>query len=152
MTEKMIYIIGSLANPEVPVVANKLRKLFPQWEIFDSWYSPGPEADEYWRKYEKEKGITYKEALKSWAATHIFEFDKFHISRATDVIMVMPAGKSGHLELGWALGQGNRGYVLFNEEPKKWDIMYQFATDVFFDFDELTKTIAVVLKRIWTYM
>ena len=51
--------------------------------------------------------------------------------------MIMPTGKSGHLELGWALGQGKRGYILFDKEPKRVDIMYQFATDIFFNFQEL---------------
>jgi hypothetical protein len=49
----------------------------------------------------------------------------------------MPAGKSGHLELGYMLGQGKRGYVLFDKEPERWDIMYQFATDDFFCKEEL---------------
>lgn len=142
--KRIIYVIGALANPQVPVIANTLRQQFPEFEIFDSWYSPGPEADEYWRKYEKAKGITYKEALKSWAATHIFEFDKYHLERATDVIMVMPTGKSGHLELGWSLGKGKRGYVLFDKEPEKWDIMYQFATDVFFNLDELIEELKLL--------
>ena len=93
--KRMVYIIGSLANPQIPIIGNKLRKVFPDWEIFDSWYSPGPEADEYWRKYEKAKGVTYKQALKDWSATHIFEFDKYHIERATDVVMVMPTVAGG---------------------------------------------------------
>lgn len=135
--QRVIYIIGSLRNNNVPVIANKLREVNKDWEIFDSWFAPGRHADDFLRDYCKGKGLTYKETLKDWAATHIFAFDKKHISRSTDVVMVMPAGKSGHLELGWALGKGKRGYVLFNETPKRVDIMYQFATDIFFDFQEL---------------
>jgi nucleoside 2-deoxyribosyltransferase len=138
MKKKVVYIIGSLRNPNVPIIANKLRKETPH-EIFDSWFSPGPHADDFWRKYEKAKGITYKEALNSWAAKHIFEFDTFHINRADIVVMVMPSGKSGHLELGYALGKGKKGYMLFDKEPKRWDVMVQFCTDVFFDLDELIK-------------
>lgn len=134
---RVIYIIGSLRNENIPVVSNHLRRLNPNWEVFDSWYAPGPHADDYLRDYCKGKGFNYKQTLKDWAATHIFEFDKKHISRATDVVMVMPCGKSGHLELGWAMGQGKRGYVLFDETPERVDIMYQFATDVFFDINEL---------------
>ena len=134
---RMIYIIGSLRNELVIDVANRLRKVNKNWEIFDSWYAPGPKADDYLKEYCKNKGLTYKETLKDYAATHVFEFDKKHILRSTDVVMVMPAGKSGHLELGWAVGQGKRGYVLFDKEPERVDIMYQFATDIFFDFKEL---------------
>ena len=135
--KRMIYIVGSLRNENIPVIANKLREANPEWEVFDSWYSPGPKADDYLRDYCKGKGLSYKEILQDWAATHIFEFDHKHIMRSTDIVMIMPAGKSGHLELGYARGKGKRGYILFDEEPERVDVMYQFATDVFFDFDEL---------------
>jgi len=139
----VIYVIGSLRNKNVPIISNKLRKSTSH-EIFDSWYSPGPHADDYWRHYEKAKGVTYKEALRDWAAKHIFEFDVHHLDRADVVVLIMPAGKSCHLELGWALGKGKRGYILYDKEPKRWDIMVQFCTDIFFSVDELVNE----LKRI----
>ena len=141
---RVIYIIGSLRNKNVPIIANKLRQILPGVEVFDSWYAPGPHADDYLRDYCKGKGFNYKQTLHDWAATHIFAFDKKHITRATDVVLVMPAGKSGHLEFGWSLGQGKRGYVLFDAEPKRVDIMYQFATDVFFDYQELATALKAV--------
>jgi hypothetical protein len=39
----------------------------------------------------------------------------------------MPAGRSGHLELGLIMGQGKPGFVLFDGEPEKWDQMYGLA-------------------------
>ena len=131
----VIYLIGSLRNEKIPHIANKIREL--GFEVFDDWFSPGPEADEYWRKYEKVRGSSYKEALSNWAGKHVFEFDKFHIDRASIGVLYMPAGKSAHLELGYMLGQGKRGYILFDEEPERWDVMYQFATGVFFSYEEL---------------
>lgn len=139
MKKRVIYIIGSLRNKNVSAIANKIRKINKEWEVFDSWLAPGPHADDFLRDYAKGKGLTYKETLQDWAATHIFAFDKKHITRSTDVVLVMPGGKSAHLELGWALGRGKRGYVLFDKEPKRIDIMYQFATDIFFNFDELAE-------------
>jgi len=136
--KRVIYIIGSLENPNVEIIANQLRRdMGTEVEIFDSWKSPGPKADSYWRDYEKAKGLNYKEALNDWAARHIFEFDDFHLQRATDVVMIMPAGKSGHLELGVSIGRGKRGYILFNEVPERYDVMVQFATDIFFNYNDL---------------
>ena len=51
--------------------------------------------------------------------------------------MLMPAGKSGHLELGYARGKNKPGFILFDKEPERVDVMYQFATDVFFSQEEL---------------
>lgn len=136
--DRVIYIIGSLENPNVEIIANQLRKdMGSEVEIFDSWKSPGPKADSYWREYEKAKGLSYKEALNSWAAQHIFEFDDFHLQRATDVVAIMPCGKSGHLELGVSLGRGKRGYLLFDKEPERYDLMVRFCTDIFFNYDDL---------------
>jgi nucleoside 2-deoxyribosyltransferase len=134
----MIYLIGSLRNPKIPELGVWLRE--QGFAVFDDWFSPGPEADDYWKKYEQARGRTYLEALKGWAGTHVYEFDKYHLSRADQVVLAMPAGRSGHLELGWALGQGKPGFVLLEkEEPERWDVMLQFATGVFGNKEDLAK-------------
>lgn len=130
-----VYLIGSLRNPEVPKIANKLREA--GFETFDDWYAAGPEADDAWRDYEKGKGNTLPEALKGYAAKHVFEFDKRHLERVEAVVLVLPAGKSGHLELGWALGKGKRGYILLDNDPDRYDVMYQFADMVTKNLDEI---------------
>jgi hypothetical protein len=132
---KSIYIIGALRNPEIPKFANELAAL--GFEAFADWYSAGPDADDFLRDYSKARGLNYKQTLQSYAARHIFEFDKFHIDRCDAAVMLMPAGKSGHLELGYAVGSGKLGYVLFDKEPERVDVMYQFATEIFFDRGEL---------------
>jgi len=132
---KSVYLMGALKNPKIPVIGNELRKM--GFDVFDDWFSPGPEADDFWRKYEKVKGTSYKEALDGWAAKHIFEFDKSHLDRCDMAVLAMPAGKSCHLELGYMIGCGKPCWVLFDNEPERWDIMYRFANGVFFDIEEL---------------
>lgn len=134
--KKTLYLIGSLRNEKIPHLAKKLREEL-KIEIFDDWFSPGPEADNFWRDFEKVRGSTYKEALNAYAAKHVYAFDKFHIDRSDFGVLVMPAGKSGHLELGYMIGAGKTCYILFEEEPERWDVMYQFAKDIFFSVDEL---------------
>lgn len=123
----MIYLIGSLRNPQVPIIANQLRAV--GHEVFDDWYAAGEIADDRWRDYEKQRGRTYVEGLQGLAARHVFAFDRLHLERAEIAVLVLPAGRSGHLELGWALGHGKAGYVLI-DDPERWDCMYQFATGV----------------------
>ena len=50
---------------------------------------------------------------------------------------ILPAGKSGHLELGYFIGSGKRGYILLNGEPERFDVMYKFATKVCNNKEEL---------------
>ena len=132
---KSIYIIGSLRNENIPAISVKLREE-TGFEVFDDWFSPGPAADEYWRKYEEARGRNYKQALEGWAGKHVFEFDKHHIDESDIGVLILPAGKSGHLELGYMIGRGKLGYILL-DDPDRWDIMYQFATGIFFNMEDL---------------
>ena len=132
---KSVYVIGSLRNPAVPKFANTLRAA--GFDAFDSWFAPGPHADDYWRDYTKQRGLSYKEALKDWSAKHVFEFDKFHLDRCDMAVLLMPGGKSAHLELGYIVGRGKPGFILFDKEPKRYDVMTQFATDIFFSTVDL---------------
>ena len=139
---EIIYIIGSLRdqtnpkerNMKVIEIAKKLRKL--GYRVFDDWISPGPRADDYWKEYEESRGRTYKEALKGWAGKHVFEFDKHHLDAAAIALLVLPAGKSAHLELGYMIGKGKVGCILM-DKPDRWDVMYQFANSIFFIEEEM---------------
>jgi hypothetical protein len=125
------YVIGSLKNHNIPIIANLLRNI--GLDAFDDWWAVGPEADDYWLTYERQRGRSYEEALLGYAARNTFNFDKHHIDHSDIGILVMPAGKSAHLELGYMAGRGKLTYVLFDKEPERYDVMYQFADKVFFD-------------------
>lgn len=133
-----IYLIGSLRNPKISEIANELREA--GHEVFDDWYAAGPEADDYWQKYEQNRGHNYKEGLAGYAAKHVYNFDKFHLDRNDVAVLALPAGKSAHLELGYMIGKGKKGYILFDDTmPDRWDVMYQFATDVYFNVEDLIR-------------
>lgn len=133
-----IYLIGSLRNPVIREIANTLRSR--GHVVFDDWHASGPHADDIWRDYEKQRGRTYLEALKGSFARNAFNYDKQHLQEADVAILVAPAGKSGHLELGYMIGQGKRGYILL-DSPDRWDMMYLFATGVFESFENLVEAL-----------
>jgi len=131
---RKVYLIGSLRNPAVPELAAQIREL--GFDCFDDWYAAGPEADDYWRDYEKARGHSYEEGLQGYAAKHVFSFDKYHIDSSDIGILILPAGRSGHLELGYMAGQGKPTFIV-HDNPERWDCMYQFATRVFFSNEAL---------------
>lgn len=116
-------------------LANDLRAF--GYDVFDDWITPGPEADGFLFEWSKKRKLSYRGALKSYAAQHVFDFDKHHIDRCDIGILVMPAGRSAHLELGYIIGSGKKGFILFDQEPERFDVMYNFATDVFFNKQDL---------------
>lgn len=134
-----IYLIGSLRNPKIPDIAREFRQAGHQ--VFDDWFAAGPEADDYWKKYEQARGRTYQEALQGLAANHVYDFDHLHLQAADVVVLVRPCGASGHLELGWALGAGKKGYILLDQTEDRWDVMYRHAHGVFTSLQTLLKAL-----------
>ena len=132
---KQIYLIGSLRNEQVPIIGNQLRA--KGFNIFDDWHAAGPEADDHWKSYEKERGHTYVEALEGAAAKNVYAFDKRNLDASDAAILILPAGKSGHLELGYMAGKGKRTYVFMDDKEDRWDVMYQFANGIFSQIDRL---------------
>ena len=130
-----IYLIGSLRNEKVPILGNKIREL--GFDVFDDWYGAGERADDSWQAYEKLRGRRFDDALKGHAAQHVFNFDKKHLDAADIAILLLPAGKSGHLELGYHLGQKKPGYIVMESEPERFDVMYNFCSGVFFNEESL---------------
>lgn len=130
-----VYIGGSLANDDIP----RLTKLVAEagHNAFSEWYTPGPEADVNWRTYEQALGYDFRQALQRPSAQHIFTFDKSYIDKSDAFVMVLPCGKSAHLELGYAIGKRKLGIIYMPEEPTKWDVMYAFADHIVVGDDEL---------------
>lgn len=136
------YVVGSLTNPAIPEVASELRRTGVFSDVFDDWYGAGPNADDHWKAYNQSRDIPYTKALRGPAATMIYNFDKQHLDAASDVILVCPAGRSGHLELGYAVGMGKRTYILLEAGVcPKWDVMYNFAGHVVESLEELGEAV-----------
>lgn len=137
---KKIYLIGSLRNERVPLIAEELRG--HGHEVFDDWFGAGHEADDMWQRYENGRKRSYRDALAGHAAQHIFHFDKKHIDASDAVILVLPAGKSGHLEFGYARGIGKESIILLDGEPERFDVMYNFAHLVTSDLREASEHVS----------
>lgn len=142
-----IYLIGSLRNPAVPILAANLRERLGI-EIFDDWYAAGPRADDHWMEYEKAREHTYAQALEGHAARHVYNFDKAHLDDSVGGVLLLPAGKSGHSEFGYLRGQGKPVWILMPDgEPERWDVMYQFATKLVYTTDDLVVDMVRELRK-----
>ena len=132
---KRVYLIGSLRNPNVPLLAAALRE--EGYEVFDDWHAAGPHADDHWQAYETARGSSYQEALDGRPATQVFNYDKANLDRADIAVLLMPAGKSAHLELGYFIGKGKPGFIALPDKVDRFDVMYKFADAVCVDYASL---------------
>lgn len=136
-----IYVIGSLGNKKIPKIANQLREA--GHEVFDDWFGAGPEADRWWGEYErKHRNHTFPEALKGKFVQHALAFDKKHLEEADAAVLVLPAGKSGHLELGYILGKEKPAFILLaSTKTVRYDLMYGLATGVYFSVEGILQAL-----------
>lgn len=138
LRKKKLYLIGSLRNEFVPALAGRLRVTCPDVEIFDDWYAAGREADDMWKEYEQGRR-GYKEALNGYAAGHVFEFDKHHLDTCSHSLLVLPAGKSGHMEIMYAKYSAGANCAILLEQgaDPRWDVMYKFIDNIFETTEEV---------------
>lgn len=65
-----------------------------------------------------------------------FRSDFDAMRRADTFALVLPCGKSAHLELGWAVGAGKRTAILL-EDPVEPELMYRMVDHLAVDLDDL---------------
>ena len=144
LEQQLVYVGGALKNPRVPEVGNLLRS--QGYDAMDEWFTPGEAADENWQKYEKLRGRDYVDALRGRAATNIFLFDSSYLSLSDALVMVMPVGKSGMLELGYAAGLG-LPTVMFTDgvELERFEVMPAVISAVAHTEEELVAILKELL-------
>lgn len=129
-SKTLVYLIGALKNQRIPDIGNLLRN--QDYDVMDEWFTPGELADLNLQEYERRRGRTYSEALAGRAVQNIFWFDRSYIDLSDIVVLVMPAGKSAMLELGYAKGRGKQTAIFLDGvDPERYDIMPRFADQIF---------------------
>ena len=138
-----IYVASSWRNPGQPVVVDVLRQA--GHEVYD-FRHPTPqdngfhwsEIDPNWRNWEPE---AYIEGLKHPLADDGFGKDMCGLNWSEATVLVLPCGRSAHLEAGYAAGQGKPVIILLDVgfEP---ELMYKMAWRCVTDLRELIETIA----------
>lgn len=71
------------------------------------------------------------EFLRTPQAQRAFAEDKKWLDWSDVVILILPSGRSAHLEAGYGKGSGKRLYILGGYEQGKYDVMYGFADGMY---------------------
>lgn len=88
-----------------------------------------------------------KEMMNHWRIKEAFEEDKKFIDWADAVIMLMPCGRSSHLEAGYAVGSGKKMYIMGGFVKGEFDVMYGFADGMYY-YSEMDELIEVLKENV----
>lgn len=136
-----LYVASSWRNEIQPKVVETLRSV--GHEVYD-FKNPKDgntgfrwlDIDSDWQKWTPEK---FREFLDHPIAQLGFMSDYDAMLRSDAGVLVMPCGRSAHLEAGYFVGANKPLYILLSSgEP---ELMYNMATDICVSLDELVRTI-----------
>lgn len=137
MGASYVYVASSWRNPTQPAVVEALRDA--SIECYD-FRNPPAGTGFSWREVKPRvapagvpaKGAdwepvdTYLSMIDHPRAVDGFRSDFDAMQAADAFVMVLPCGKSAHLELGWAVGAGKRTAILL-EDPVEPELMYRMV-------------------------
>ena len=129
---KKIYLASSWRNPMQPAAVESLR--LAGHSVYDFRNPPGgivngfrwSEIDPNWQNWSARQ---YRENLQTPLAQRGFNSD-FDAMKWADVgVLLLPCGRSAHLELGWMAGAGKQT-VVWTRDGEEPELMALLATRV----------------------
>ncbi len=140
-----IYVASSWRNIGQPLVVRALRN--EGHEVYDFRAPDHPdgtaggfswsEIDPNWKAWEPDE---FRRHLSHPLASHGFNRDFAAMKWADACVLVMPCGRSAHLELGWCAGAGKRTIVFLSDacEP---ELMWRLADHLCLDLPEVLRAL-----------
>lgn len=135
--KRSIYVASSWRNPHQPAIVEVLRGA--GHEVYDFRNPPGGTGfqwsaiDPDWQQWTPDH---YRQALSHSVAEAGFKSDFDAMFWADTCVLVLPCGRSAHIEAGWMAGAGKDVFILqlAKEEP---ELMYLMTNGIAISVDEL---------------
>lgn len=143
--KRRIYVASSWRNPIQQQVVAALRD--GGHEVYD-FKNPAPgqhgfgwsEIDADWKQWTPD---AFRRKLTEFPDPVVrgFGLDKAALDWCDTCVLVLPCGRSAHLEAGYAAGQGKRVFVLLHEDKFEPELMYLLCDGIFCRLDGLIEVI-----------
>lgn len=137
-----VYVASSWRNPQQPAVVEALRK--EGFEVYDFRHpAPGNDGfawrtiDPNWQQWTTEQ---YTKALNHPLAVDGFGLDMNALAACDFCVLILPCGRSAHLELGYAVGAGKATFVLLVEGQEP-ELMYKMCGSLCASLEELVEAV-----------
>lgn len=137
----MIYVASSWRNPYQPKVVELLRGI--GLGVYD--FRNPREGDDgfHWSEidpaWEAWRTDAYRKALDHPIARDGFKSDMDALQACETCLLVLPCGRSAHLELGWAVGASKRTAIFVPDSHTEPELMYRMAGPLLVTWTELVE-------------
>lgn len=141
-----IYVASSWRNSKQAVVVAALRA--EGHEVYD-FRNPVPGNDGFsWKSCAPDEALKDPRRFRDEVLTHPiarqgFTYDMDALRAADATVLVLPCGRSAHLELGWASGAGKRTIVLLDDPMSEPELMYLMNTAICVSMIEVERALTV---------
>lgn len=135
---KRIYLASSWRNQHYLSVLASLRSA--RWDVYD-FRNPRPgdrgfhwsELDPNWQSWSADQ---YRNALRLPLANSGFSSDYDAMQEADIGVLLLPCGRSAHLEAGYFVGAGKPLHILIQDFDTP-ELMYKMASSITTSVEEL---------------
>lgn len=128
---RKIYLASSWKNKQQPEILAMLRA--EGHEVYD-FRNPAPGDTGFsWKQCQMEWGekidmhdmaLYVRHIADNDAAHSGFKLDRDALHWCDTCVLLLPCGRSAHLEAGYAMGQGKETFILLNKEGFEPELMY----------------------------
>ena len=144
-----IYLASSWRNQNQPAAVVALRDA--GHEVYD-FRNPAPgdngfawsEVDRDWLDWSPDRFL--ERLLNSPRAADGFAKDKAALDWCEACVLLLPSGRSAHLEAGYVTGQGKPTVVLLDEQGFEPELMYLLAAEI---VTTLPAVVTALASRDW---
>lgn len=142
-----IYVASSWRNPRQPAVVDTLRTA--GFDLYDFRHPEDGDDGFHWSQVygrpgdaaEWTDGVPADEMIAGLdhpLALNGFGLDMAAMENCDTCVLVLPCGRSAHLELGWFVGQDRRTAILV-DDPCQPELMYRMVGLITPSMDELLR-------------
>lgn len=139
-----IYVATSWKNALQPTVVAALRAA--RHSVYDFRRPTKDDTGFHWSEidggYKNWSADHYRAALAHPIAARGFGNDMDALDAADLVVLVLPCGRSAHLELGWAIGAGKKSIVLL-DDPITPELMYRMVGSLVTSIPEMLTAVGI---------
>lgn len=137
-----IYLASSWRNDLQPGVLKLLRDAGQ--DVYDFRNPTTSDQGFQWRQVALVRPPSvenFRQALAHPCAVKSFQYDAGALAEADACVLLLPCGRSAHLEAGWAAGAGKL-VIVYTHDGEEPELMYKWAHDVVGSDAELVAAVA----------